>query len=100
MWCSGSTWVFDTLGAGSTPAISASMLLSSKGHKTFNFDIPVRFWVAAPLNKTKELMMYIAPWQVFAGGCVMSFTEWKESIEKEFVDLEREEPDGDNRDQQ
>lgn len=109
-------------------------------------------------------MMYIAPWQVFAGGCVigtlisfivlstiivrmigrigfmklqndtqpqsrsndlvsklvfilltkgflsdadnyfmldkMSFTEWKESIEKEFVDLEREEPDGDNRDQQ
>lgn len=109
-------------------------------------------------------MMYIAPWQVFAGGCVigtlisfivlstiifraigkigfikmqnevqrqsnssdivsklifilltkgflsdadnyfmldkMSFTEWKESTEKEFADLEREEPDGDNRDQQ
>lgn len=108
--------------------------------------------------------MYIAPWQVFAGGCVIgtlisfivlatiifraigkigfikmqndvqrqsnssdtlsklvfilltkgflsdadnyfmldkiSFKEWKESIEKEFADLEREEPNGDNRDQQ
>lgn len=30
----------------------------------------------------------------------MSFTEWKESIDREFADLEREEPNGDNRDQQ